>query len=49
MKVGGYLYCGLTNTLNIVIYAAIFGHHIRLEGRVPGGVFSNWLRRFRAG
>jgi FAD/FMN-containing dehydrogenase len=46
MKTRGYLYCGLTTTLNIIIYAATFGNYLWLEGRVRRGYFRNWLRRF---
>jgi hypothetical protein len=46
MKTRGYLYCGLTTTLNIIIYAATFGNYLWLEGRVRNGYFSNWLKRF---
>jgi hypothetical protein len=47
MKSRGYLTVGLITTLNIILYAATFGRFIFLEGRVRGGVFSNWLKRFR--
>jgi len=47
MKSRGYLTVALHTTLNIVLYAVTFGRFIWLEGRVRGGVFSNWLRRFR--
>ncbi len=47
MKPRGYFYCGLTTTLNIIIYALTFGNYLWLEGRVRGGTFSNWLREFR--
>ncbi|MFL6209213.1 MAG: D-arabinono-1,4-lactone oxidase [Pyrinomonadaceae bacterium] len=47
MKSRGYLIVALTTTLNIILYAATFGRFIFLEGRVRGGVFSNWLKRFR--
>lgn len=46
MKTRGYLYCGLTTTLNIIIYAATFGNYLWLEGRVRHGYFRNWLKRF---
>src|SRR6266581_1572324 len=46
MKSRGYFYGGLTTTLNIIIYALTFGNYLWLEGRVRGGIFSNWLRRF---
>ena len=47
MKSRGYLTVALTTTLNIILYAATFGRFIFLEGRVKGGGFSNWLKRFR--
>ncbi|MDQ3803116.1 MAG: FAD-binding protein [Acidobacteriota bacterium] len=47
MKPRGYLTVALATTLNIILYAATFGHFIWLEGRVRGGVFRNWIRRFR--
>src|SRR5688572_31942934 len=43
----GYVYCGLTSTLNVVLYALTLGRFLWLEGRVRGGVFRNWLRLFR--
>src|SRR5215217_8099134 len=47
MKVFGYLrVVGLT-TLNIVANGATLGRYVWLEGRVEGGVFRNWARRFR--
>jgi FAD/FMN-containing dehydrogenase len=46
MKSRGYFYGGRTTTLNIIIYALTFGNYLWLEGRVRGGFFSNWLRRF---
>ena len=47
MKYRGYFYVGLATTLNIIIYALTFGNYLWLEGRVRGGVFNNWGRRFR--
>jgi FAD/FMN-containing dehydrogenase len=47
MKYRGYFYVGLATTLNIIIYALTFGNYLWLEGRVRGGVFRNWGRRFR--
>jgi hypothetical protein len=47
MKSRGYFYGGLATSLNILFYALTFGHFLWLEGRVRGGVFRNWLRRFR--
>src|SRR5437899_13014077 len=46
MRSRGYFYGGLTTTLNIILYALTFGNYLWLEGRVRGGFFSNWLRRF---
>lgn len=42
-----YLYCGLTTTLNIIVNALTFGQILFLEGRVLGGTFRNWARRFK--
>jgi hypothetical protein len=42
-----YLKVALATTLNIILYAATLGRYIWLEGRVSGGVFSNWAKRFR--
>jgi L-gulono-1,4-lactone dehydrogenase len=47
MKSRGYFYGGVATSLNILLYALTFGHFLWLEGRVRGGVFRNWLRRFR--
>ncbi|HJY28797.1 MAG TPA: D-arabinono-1,4-lactone oxidase [Pyrinomonadaceae bacterium] len=47
MKSRGYFYGGFATSLNILLYALTFGHFLWLEGRVRGGVFRNWLRRFR--
>ena len=46
MKTRGYFYCGLTTTLNIILYALTFGNFLWLEGRVCHRYFRNWLRRF---
>lgn len=46
MKSRGYFYCGLTTTLNVILYALSFGNYLWLEGRVSNGFFRNWLRRF---
>ncbi len=46
MKARSYFYCGLTTTLNIILYALTFGNFLWLEGRVCHGYFRNWLRRF---
>ena len=47
MRSRGYLYCGLTTTLNIALYALTLGNYLWLEGRVRRGWYRNWLRRFR--
>lgn len=47
MKRRGYFYVALTTTLNVILYALTFGRFVWLEGRVRGGVFSNWAKRFR--
>lgn len=47
MKSRGYFYGGFATSLNILLYTLTFGHFLWLEGRVRGGVFRNWLRRFR--
>jgi len=47
MRYRGYFYCALATTVNIIINALTFGNYLWLEGRVRGGVFNNWGRRFR--
>lgn len=47
MKYRGYLYVALATTLNIILNALTWGRFLWLEGRVRGGVFRNWGRRFR--
>src|SRR5829696_5152604 len=47
MKRRGYLYVACATTLNVLLYALTFGRFIWLEGRVRGGVFRNWCRRYR--
>lgn len=47
MNTRGYFYGGFTTSLNILLYALTFGNFLWLEGRVRGGVFRNWIRRFR--
>jgi hypothetical protein len=42
-----YLKVALATTLNIVLNAVTLEHYVWLEGRVRGGVFRNWARRFR--
>jgi hypothetical protein len=46
VKFGSYLRVGFNTTLNIILYAATTGRYLWLEGRVSGGVFRNWARRF---
>ena len=47
MKSRGYFYGGFATSLNILLNALTLGRFLWLEGRVRGGVFRNWLRRFR--
>ena len=47
MKFKSYLVCGFATTLNVILYALTGGRFLWLEGRVRGGVFSNWGKRFR--
>jgi hypothetical protein len=47
MKSRGYLYVALATTLNILVYALTAGRYLWLEGRVRGGIFRNWGRRYR--
>src|ERR671921_1271540 len=42
-----YLRVALATTLNIVLNAATLGRYVWLEGRVRGGAFKNWAKRFR--
>lgn len=42
----GYFYVAFATTLNIILYALTGGRFLYLEGRVRGGVFRNWCRRF---
>lgn len=46
MKWPSYFRCGLLTSLNILLYTLTWGHFIWLEGRVRGGRFRNWARRF---
>jgi FAD/FMN-containing dehydrogenase len=41
-----YLACGAKTTLNVVLYGATLGRFVLLEGRISGGVFSNWIGQF---
>ena len=45
MKTRSYFYCGLTTTLNLILYTLTLGNFLWLEGRVCRGYFRNWLRR----
>src|SRR5215216_4431112 len=47
MGTRGYFYGGFTTSLNILLNALTLGRFLWLEGRVRGGVFRNWIRRFR--
>jgi L-gulono-1,4-lactone dehydrogenase len=47
MKRRGYFYVAFATTLNVILYALTFGRFLWLEGRVRGGVFRNWCRRYR--
>lgn len=47
MKSRGYLYVGFATTLNIVLFALTLGRFVWLEGRMRGGIFRNWCRRYR--
>lgn len=47
MKRRGYWAVGFATTLNIILYAITFGRYLWLEGRVRGGLFRNWGRRYR--
>ncbi|MEJ7815595.1 MAG: FAD-binding protein [Rubrobacter sp.] len=49
MRFFGYLRVALFTTVNIVANGATLGRYVWLEGRVKGGVFTNWARRFRYG
>jgi FAD/FMN-containing dehydrogenase len=42
-----YLKAASATTLNVALNAATLGRYVWLEGRVRGGVFRNWARRFR--
>ena len=44
--VRGYFKVGKETTLNIVLYLATCKEHVRLEGRVCGGVFRNWIGHY---
>ncbi|HVF51701.1 MAG TPA: D-arabinono-1,4-lactone oxidase [Pyrinomonadaceae bacterium] len=46
-KLRSYFHVAFLTTLNIILYALTYGRFVWLEGRVRGGVFRNWARRFR--
>lgn len=47
MRHRGYFYVGLATTLNVILNGLTVGRFLWLEGRVRGGLFRNWGRRFR--
>ncbi len=47
IKLLGYSRVAHFTTLNVLLNAVTLGEYVWLEGRVQGGVFSNWARRFR--
>ena len=47
IKLFGYSRVALFTTCNVLLNALTWGRFVWLEGRVRGGVFSNWARRFR--
>jgi FAD/FMN-containing dehydrogenase len=47
MRLFSYLRAASATTLNVVLNAATLGRFVWLEGRVRGGAFRNWARRFR--
>jgi hypothetical protein len=47
MRRRGYFYVGLATTLNVILNGLTLGRFLWLEGRVRGGLFRNWCRRFR--
>jgi FAD/FMN-containing dehydrogenase len=46
MKFLDYFKVAFATTFNIILYAATLGRYIWLEGRVQGGIFKNWAKRF---
>lgn len=46
-KVISFLRVGLSTTINVLLYTFSLHRYLWLEGRVSGGVFSNWIKRFR--
>jgi FAD/FMN-containing dehydrogenase len=47
IKLLGYSRAALLTTMNILLNALTLGSYVWLEGRVRGGAFSNWAKRFR--
>jgi hypothetical protein len=47
MESRGYFYGGFAISLNVILNGLTWGRFTWLEGRVWGGVFRNWLHRFR--
>ncbi|HEV2764813.1 MAG TPA: D-arabinono-1,4-lactone oxidase [Pyrinomonadaceae bacterium] len=47
MRLRTYLSVAFATTLNVILNALTYGRFVWLEGRVRGGVFQNWARRFR--
>ena len=47
MRLRTYLNVAFATTLNVILNALTYGRFVWLEGRVRGGVFHNWARRFR--
>jgi hypothetical protein len=47
MESRGYFYGGFATSLNVILNGLTWGRFTWLEGRVWGGVFRNWLHRFR--
>ena len=46
MKFIDYFKVAFATTFNIIVNAATLGKYIWLEGRVRGGVFKNWAKRY---
>ena len=42
-----YFRCAIYTTINIILYALSLGNYTWLEGRISGGQFSNWAKRFK--
>lgn len=47
MRLGSCLRVALATSVNILLNGLTLGRYVWLEGRVRGGVFRNWARRFR--